>query len=150
MNINSAFPNKYLKADVDITEDVLATIKTVKIESVGQGAKTEQKPVVYFDKLEKGLVLNKTNAKMIAKIAKSDDTDDWKGTKIRLIATEVEFQGELVMGIRVRELKRAAKQATDDVDDLRVEAPSEDDIPFAIFVPFFLTASLFAHALISL
>lgn len=126
MNINSAFPSKYLKADVDVSEDVIATIKTVKIENVGQGAKTEQKPVVFFQELEKGLVLNKTNATMIAKIAKSDDTDDWKGTKIRLIATEVEYQGQIVMGIRVRELKRAAKPAP----DAQADAPTDDEIPF--------------------
>lgn len=128
MNINSAFPSKYLKADTDITEDVMATIRSVKIESIGQGAKTEQKPVVYFNELDKGLVLNKTNAKMIAKLAKSDDTDDWKGVKVRLIATEVEYQGELTMGIRVREVRRTAAKPQEAPES--VEAPTDDEIPF--------------------
>lgn len=128
MNINTAFPSKYLKADVDVTDDLLVTIKSVKMESIGQGAKSELKPVVYFNEADKGLVLNKTNAKMIGKIAKSDDTDDWRGVKIRLIATEVEFQGDIVMGIRVREAKRSAKPAPDDAGT--VDAPSDDEIPF--------------------
>lgn len=124
MNINSAFPSKYLKAD-DADQDLLLTIRGVKIETVGQGQKAEQKPVVYFQEVEKGIVLNKTNAKMIAKIAKSDDTEDWKGVKIRLIATEVEFQGDLVMSLRVREVKKTTSRT-----DETAEAPDDDSIPF--------------------
>lgn len=132
MNINTAFPSKYLKADVDIIEDVIATIKNVKIENIGQGAKAEQKLVAYFTDLEKGLVLNKTNATMIAKIAKSDDTDDWKGTQVRLISTEVEYQGTIMMGIRVRETKRRAAPSTrPEPETAPVEAPDEDDINVA-------------------
>ncbi len=127
MNINTAFPSKYLKADVDVTEDVFATVSHVKMETVGQGAKAELKPVVYFNELPKGLVLNKTNAKMIGKLAKDDDTDGWKGTRIRLIATEVEFQGDIVMGIRVRDVKKAKPQPEDAIPDA---PPDDDSIPF--------------------
>lgn len=130
MNINSAFPSKYLKAD-DCDEDVTATIKAVKMETVGQGPKAELKPIVFFNELSKGLVLNKTNAKMIAKIAGQDDTDEWVGTKVRLISTEVEFQGDLVMAIRVREVKKAGaakKKAAD--PETPIDAPDEDQIPF--------------------
>lgn len=106
MNINSAFPSKYLKSS-DIDEDVTVTIKGIDLQNVAkQGEKQEMKPVVSFHELDKPLVCNKTNARMIAKITGSDDTDDWAGKKVRLIATEVEFQGELVVAIRVREPKR--------------------------------------------
>jgi hypothetical protein len=127
VNINSAFPSKYLKA-ADAEEDLLLTVKGVKLESIGQGAQAEQKPVVYFEEESKGMVLNKTNAKMIAKIARSEDTDDWKGTKVRVIATEVEYQGDLVMSLRVREAKRAAKPETR--LGAPTDAPTDDDIPF--------------------
>jgi hypothetical protein len=134
MNINSAFPSKYLKADVDVTDDVVLTIKTVKLENVGTAGKQENKPVVYFTELDKGLVLNKTNATMIANIAKSDDTDDWRDTKIRLISTEVEYQGQIVMGLRVRQLKRAPATRpappTASPEAEVVDAPNDDDIPF--------------------
>ena len=106
---------------------MLLTIQRVKVENVGQQGKDEQKPVVYFREVPKGLVLNKTNAKMITKIAKSEDTDDWAGVAVRLIATEVEFQGDLVMSLRVREVKKATKPAP---DTDTVEAPDEADIPF--------------------
>lgn len=127
MNINSAFPSKYLKAADAEDGDLLLTIARVKMENVGAKGKDDMKPVVYFGEVEKGLVLNKTNAKMISKIAKSEDTDDWAGTKVRLIATEVEFQGDLVMSLRVRD----AKKAKADPDSVDVEAPLTDDqIPF--------------------
>jgi hypothetical protein len=123
VHINSAFPSKYLKAD-DADEDLIVTVKKVTIETLGQGPKAEEKLVVYFDEQSKGMVLNKTNAKMIARIAKSEDTDDWKGVKIRIIATEVEFQGDMVMSLRVREaVKRKPAPAPE-------REPGEDDIAF--------------------
>lgn len=127
MRITDAFPSKYLKASDAEESDLLLTIVRVKMETIGQGAKAEQKPVVYFKEVEKGMVLNKTNAKMIEKIAKSDDTDDWPNVKVRVIATEVEFQGDLVMSLRIREVKKAARTSEDDAP---VEAPNEDQIPF--------------------
>jgi hypothetical protein len=127
MNINSAFPSKYLKAS-DAEEDLVLTVKSVKLELIGQGQQAEQKPVLYFDEEAKGMVLNKTNAKMLAKIAKSDDTDEWKGTKVRVIATEVEYQGDLVMSLRIREDKK--RPATRQAPAEPAEAPTEDEIPF--------------------
>lgn len=140
MDINKAFPSKYLKAD-DAEDDLIVTIKGVKVETVGQGQKAEQKPVVYFNEHEKGMVLNKTNAKMIAKIAGSDDTDDWKGVKIRVIATEVEFQGDLVMALRVREAKKTARRT--ETHDEPVGAPAEDEIPFGWLLPLLTAGASF-------
>lgn len=122
MNINTAFPSKYLKA-ADAEEDLILTIKTVEVEKVGE----DKKPVVYFREQAKGMVLNKTNAKMISKIAKSENTEDWTGTQVRIIATEVEFSGDLVMSLRVRELKKAARSAPDHAP---VDAPDDSEIPF--------------------
>ena len=120
MNINSAFPSKYLKADADgITEEGrVFTIKGVKVETIGQGAKAEQKPVLYFAEIEKGFCLNKTNANFIVSILGDDDTDTWKGQQIKLIATDVEYGGDLVRGIRVRRAKA------------KVSAPSAEDVGF--------------------
>ena len=95
MDINAAFPSKYLRAADLAGAAVTVTIDRIELEIVGQGSQKEQKPVVYFAGKQKGLVLNKTNATMIAKIAGSSDTDDWHGIEIRLVSAEVEFQGEL-------------------------------------------------------
>ena len=133
MNINSAFPSKYLKASDADEKDLVLTIARVKMETVGQGQKAEQKPIVYFKEVEKGLCCNKTNARLIASIAKSDDTDEWTGVVIRLIATEVEFQGELMPALRVRTAvkpKPTSAKPPVSLDTDLVEPPDADDIGF--------------------
>ncbi len=129
MKINDAFPSKYLKASDAEEGDLVLTIVRVKMETIGQGAKAEQKPVVYFKEVEKGMVLNKTNAKMIEKIAKSDDTDNWPTVQVRVIATEVEFQGDLVMSLRVREARRTVGK-TQAREQTEAPALEDSDIPF--------------------
>jgi hypothetical protein len=101
MNIDEQYgENKYLKAE-ELDEDIVVTIRGVKVETLGQGKDAEEKPVVYFKELPKGLALNKTNATTI-KTLYGPETDDWKGQRITLFATEVDFQGRQVMAIRVR------------------------------------------------
>jgi len=101
MRMSDAFPSNYMKAS-DLRGDTVVTIDRVEMEIVGQGRQAEKKPVVYFRQHDKGLVLNKTNANTIAKIAGSEEMDEWGGRRITLWPTDVESGGELVMGIRVR------------------------------------------------
>ena len=96
MNIDTAFPSNYLKA-ADVDEDTTLTIRDVKIEKLGD----DERPIAYFDEIDKGLVLNKTNANTIKGMYTSD-TDNWTGKKITLFATEVDYAGKQTMAIRVR------------------------------------------------
>lgn len=104
MKISSAFPSNYLKADADVPDrddgGCTLTISSVKLETVGQGAQAEDKPVCYFEEVDKGLVLNKTNANAIAAMY-GDETKDWVGKRVRLGAQDVEYQGKITRGIRV-------------------------------------------------
>ena len=102
MNIDSAFPSKYLKAS-DLPEDGVAvpfTIKEVVTEEIGRDKQV--KPVIYFKGQDKGFVANKTNCNTIAKALGSRDTDDWEGKTILLYSTEVQFGDEMVESIRVK------------------------------------------------
>jgi hypothetical protein len=99
--LNDMYPSKWLKAEEIDGDDLVVTISDIRTESVGQGRDAGDKWVLYFNETDKGLVLNKTNAKAIAKLH-GDDTDDWEGKRIALYATEVEYQGETMLGIRVR------------------------------------------------
>lgn len=94
----------------------------MKQEEVGRNK--EKRWVIYFTDLDKGLVCNKTNAKLIAKALNSDDTEEWVGKVIYLYSTEVEFGGDMVDGIRVRPRapKAAPQPKSTDSDD--------DEIPF--------------------
>lgn len=100
MNINSAFPSKYLKAADLNGNAVKLTIREVRMENVGRTQ--DHKPVVYFMGKDKGLVLNRVNSNKIAEIAGSFDTEDWGGTVIAIYPTETEFAGETVECIRVK------------------------------------------------
>jgi sucrose-6-phosphate hydrolase SacC (GH32 family) len=131
MNINAAFPSKYIKASDLDGKTVTVTIREVKIEQIGR--ENDPKPVIYFSGKDKGMVLNKTNARKIAQIVGAADTEQWTGAKIALFATEVEFSGDMVEAIRVKPAPATAKAAppvshplTDDED-----APlTDEDIPF--------------------
>jgi hypothetical protein len=128
MNINSAFPSKYLKASDAEEGDLILTISKVKIETIGQGQQAQTKPVIYFTETDKGFACNKTNANLLTKYLGGADTDEWTGKKIRLVAAEVEFQGEPVMSLRVREIKRATKPAPPGAEPPPVD--DDDRIPF--------------------
>jgi hypothetical protein len=98
MNIENAFPGKYLKAADLQGRRATVTIKDVGMEDIGDDG---MKPVVTFVGKEKGLVLNRTNANMIIEIVKSEETDNWKGRQVALYPTKVDFQGKRVDAIRV-------------------------------------------------
>jgi hypothetical protein len=102
MNIESLFPGKYVKAS-DIPAPVTLQMNHVQIEEVGKDrhGDPEKKPVLYFIKAERGLVLNKTNATVIGN-AYGTETDTWKGKAITLFATTTEAFGEIKACIRVR------------------------------------------------
>lgn len=119
MNINSAFPSKYLRAaDLgDATPTV--TISHVEMATM-PGDAHEQRPVVFFEGKEKGVVLNRTNSNAIAVIAGSLETDDWTGIRVQLYVAVVSFKGEEVEAIRIRAPK-APKPKPQPV------APPDDD-----------------------
>lgn len=139
MKIGSAFPSDFLKASDLNDTPVTVTIKGIKIETVGRDK--DEKPILYFQGKEKGLVLNKTNGKTVAKIAGSEETDDWTGVKIILYPTETEFAGEMVDCIRIRApkpqgspLRKPApppieeEESHENLSDNFVA--SDDDVPF--------------------
>jgi hypothetical protein len=102
MKIGAMFPSNYLKA-TDVETDTTLTIDSVEMHTFKtRDGSEELKPLVMFREEKRGLILNKTNTKLIARALQSDDTDDWSGMQVTLYATEVEFGGDIVDAIRVR------------------------------------------------
>lgn len=97
MNIDEAFPSKYLKASDLQGRSHELEIASVSMEEVGDG----NKPVVFFLGKAKGLVLNKINSGMIASQCGSE-TDTWPSQKITINPDKTMFQGSMVDCIRVR------------------------------------------------
>lgn len=103
----------------------------------------ERKLVLYFHGKEKGLVLNVTNANMMAEIANSRDYDYWPGHKVLLYRTMVEFGGKRVPGLRLDHVpSEVLKPSTPPVPPPPPpSAPRPDgsvddsEIPFAVVLP---------------
>jgi hypothetical protein len=111
MNLNQAYPSKYLTAEDLNDQSATVTISDVVQERLGQGKDASDKLVISFQGKKKSLVCNKTNAKTIAKVLGSDETDDWIGQRIIIEPREVEFQGDMVLALRVSLKKPAAPAA---------------------------------------
>jgi arabinogalactan endo-1,4-beta-galactosidase len=130
MNINEAFPSKYLKAADLKGGSPTVVIERVEMEMLGD----DRKMVVYFQGKQKGLVTNKTNANTIADMY-GDDTDDWIGNKIVLIEAMVDFQGKTGPAIRIRapakqskaEQSEPPKRMTGGISDQQLP---DEEIPF--------------------
>ena len=120
MKISAAFPSNYIKASDLNGEPRTLNIRTCVLEELGQGNDKEKKPVLYLEKAQKGLVLNVTNASVIADTY-GDDTGGWEGKPVEIYPTQVEFKGKLVDAIRIRippeEQPDAAPMADGEMDD---------------------------------
>lgn len=113
MHASLLFPNEFLCAADLRDKDVTLTISRLSREELKTDKGDEPKWILYFQEMEerhrrdkstlnKRLVLNKTNAKSIAKVCGSE-TDDWSGKRITLYATTCKAFGEIVDCIRIRE-----------------------------------------------
>lgn len=83
-------------------KDVTVTIARVEAGTLnGSSGRKAKKPVVYFEGKEKGLALNSTNCKTVAKLY-GNYTEKWIGKQITIYPTTTEMAGETVECIRVR------------------------------------------------
>lgn len=97
MKMSDAFPSKYLRSSDLDGGNLRVVMQHVQMEKLGD----DTKPVLYFKGQEKGLVLNKTNAKTIAEVY-GDESDDWAGGELILFTVMTEMQGKQTEGLRVR------------------------------------------------
>ena len=106
-SVDEIYPSRFIKA-VDITDDSKGQallIAEVKPEDIGIGTEKESKLVVSFEGLVKELVLNKTNAKLLA-ASLGDDYSTWIGCEVCLATVLMDYKGKPTRAIRVLEAKR--------------------------------------------
>jgi hypothetical protein len=80
------------------------TVKIIKVQAgelTAQGGRKSKKPLCWFEGKEKGLVLNKTNAKTVAAMY-GPITEQWIGKQITLYPTQTQMGVETVDCIRIR------------------------------------------------
>lgn len=101
-----AFPTDYFGHQhlPEDGSDTIVAIKDVKVERVNnsRGGGDDQL-IVYITAEPEKWIVNKTNAKMIEKVAGSGDVFDWIGKKIQLYKTKTSSPEGLVDCVRVRE-----------------------------------------------
>lgn len=102
MKISQLFPSKFVKAADLNGKTVTLTIAKLVVEELGHGPDKERKPVLYFQKATKGMVLNRTNAMTIAALY-GDESDEWEGKRISIYPTRIRAFGSMQDTIRVRE-----------------------------------------------
>src|SRR4030043_481806 len=103
MHISQLRESKYLKKE-EVGGGTIATIRCVQEDNVAmEGALPEMKWIMWFEELEKPMVLNSTNGQLIAQITGSEESDNWTGYQVELYHDpSIAFGGKLVGGIRVR------------------------------------------------
>ncbi len=132
-SLKDMYPSKWMSAkDLD-GEDKVVTIRRIEEETIAQ----EDKWVLYFDLRQstKGLVLNQTNAKTIAKLH-GEDSDEWIGKSITLFPTEVDFKGDQVEAIRVRSKAPKSPGAKPSAAPAKIVTQAEADEMFESEIPF--------------
>jgi hypothetical protein len=97
MKISDLFPSRYMKASDLNGREVRLKINYIQIEDIGQ----EPKPVMHFVDKQKGLTLNKTNARILI-AAYGDDADLWQDRDVILCPTMVDFRGTPTQAIRIK------------------------------------------------
>lgn len=102
-SMDDVYGGDYLKAE-DIPQEARPrlTVESVRPAEIGaQGEQKETKLVMRFLGKEKSLVLNVTNANMMAEIAGSRDYDNWPGHQVILYRTMTDFAGKRVPALRL-------------------------------------------------
>lgn len=99
------FLGRYIAAAEFGGKEPTVTIASVQLELVEDT--DEKKPprnrwIVYFEGKERGWLLNKTNAILLAALFNSRKTEEWIGKRVTLCAEDVQMNGETLLGIRVR------------------------------------------------
>jgi hypothetical protein len=125
MKLSEVFPSRWLKSE-DIEGETLVVIKELVFDKMrNEDGKDEEKPVLLFKGVDKGLVLNKTNAERISE-QHGDETDNWTGKKITLTTESVTAFGKTQWAIRVKPERPATGKGIRPV----VEPEAEKEIPF--------------------
>ena len=116
MLVSSMFPSTYMKAtdlvESDHPEPVLQ-IKDCAMEEMPafEGKEPETRPVIGFTNSDKRMVLNQTNASMIA-FLHGEETDGWQGKMIQLHTPPVAFKGVVNPAIRVKDTVPTGQSTT--------------------------------------
>ena len=107
MRMRDALPGRYLTGD-DLDGDVTVIIERVVMEPFRDPRTREEtrKPVMYFQRAKRGLIVNRTNWRAVADLY-GDESDNWTRKRITLTSTMVDAYGKQTRAVRVRPVRPA-------------------------------------------
>lgn len=126
MNVNDLFPSKYLKAHDLSGKSYTLTIRAVTLENVGHGAEQERKLAIGFEKATKLMLVNRTNAMIIASMY-GPETDAWIGKAVIVYSARVKAFGAWHDALRIKETIPARNVGAETMSDAMQETPPLDD-----------------------
>lgn len=110
VNIFSSEMFEYLCAEMlPLDRPVSLTIKGVKEDTISGPRGEQVKVVLSFQERPKKMILNKTNARAIAKVL-GPETNDWLGATVVLGVEQVKVGKNTLPSIRVKSATRAQKR----------------------------------------
>ena len=102
MNLNQAFPSKFLSKEDVKDSPKICVIDTVTVEEIEGDNGKENKPTLFFSDNTKPMILNRINWMTIAEFY-GEDSDGWKGQSIEVYHDpSIMFGAKRTGGVRVR------------------------------------------------
>ena len=98
MDYSELYAGQFLKTEDVLSKPFTGTVKSAAVKEMQDGTR---RVVIYFDGMARGLVLNKTRYQTVCEIAKSSNTDNWRGLSLRVSAATTSFGGKRVGCIEV-------------------------------------------------
>ena len=119
------FNYEYLGSySLDGKKEVIVTVTKLAQEKVtGQQGRKEDCFVVYFKEFNKGMILNRTNARAIEKVAGTGLVEEWRDTRVTLYVEKgVKAFGDVVDALRIRDKKPTRRTMTKEIETSMLDA----------------------------
>lgn len=126
---------KYIKRQDLLGRNRYLVVARTEIETLDE--REPQKIVLYFQGVEKGLVMNATNLKAMADLYNSEETNDWNDKVLGLTVRPTSYGGTRTLGLRVIDKWELSNiQPPADANEYKSGPSIFDALPDGATVPF--------------
>lgn len=107
MNVNEAFPSKYVKGTEIPAIGVKVVIHAVRSEKIQRpGAGEVIGWVLWCEGAKRGIILTAALARQLASVLQDDETENWKGKQVILYPEPMTVAGIPRVAIRAKAIDR--------------------------------------------
>jgi hypothetical protein len=109
-----------------VTKPFVGTVTDVRLQECGRNE--GEKPVLYLEGVERGIVLNETRYEFMAQLTGSRDTDDWAGTEIEVRKGHTRYAAKEVDCVELA--VPSPKKKKPSADRKSTSTDLNDEVPF--------------------